>query len=288
MLNQQSYNPFIAVIVPITTGQERNIHKILHGLNMQSHQPDLIVISLDRVENVYNDTKQIKYIVSDIPTYCNRPYNMFAGATRNTAISYIMKNYIYDIVVMIDGDCIPQPDLIQSHLNACNKSIPVLSVGKRIEEKYSWIDRRQKNSSLQHLNIFQRDIIINDLSLLRQGLITWGCNLALNKYALKLIIKLNKLLYSEENLFNSIFNGGWGGEDSFLGMQAWIARVFIVVLKSGAVEHIEHLPATNDQFNEQVKVYESSINNLKLKLINNPLPLSFYDYMDDSSNIAML
>ena len=61
-----------------------------------------------------------------------------------------------------------------------------------------------------------------------------------------------------------------------------------MVLKSGAVEHIEHLPATNDQFNEQVKVYESSINNLKLKLINNPLPLSFYDYMDDSSNIAML
>lgn len=283
MLNQLSSKKII-VIVPISITQHSHVELILKGFDSQTLQINDIVFSFDRagvLPDVHKAqaTRQYKvhFIRSEVPEVAHRNEGSFAGATRNTAISYLDDNGIdYDMLVMIDGDCIPQPELVEGHYQACSLDIPVLSCGKRREKPYGWHDRRETIKELKNINIFRKDVIVNDFSLMKSSLISWGCNLAMNKRAVQLVRKLNNDYFNENTLYNSMFNGGWGGEDTFMGMQAWVTKVFIHVPCLGAVEHIDHPPASSEVVNNQMRVLDSAYATLKIKLIAKPLPISFF------------
>lgn len=251
---------------------------------MQTILPDAIVFVFDRVDipdmTEYNNNGYNVYSVrSDpdptIPKY--RSGEIYAGHTRNTGITFI-ENKIpdYDAILFIDGDCIPQPELIDSHRYICSSDIPILSCGKRRESDHGWHDRREKFGRLHSIGIFRRDIIINDLSLLKDGLIVWSCNIAMNRKCITLIKQFNDTYFGKSEVFNSHFNGGWGGEDSFLGIMAHAARVFIHVISRGAVEHIYHPPTPQARADESYRFFRDMTDKFKVKLVANPPPISLY------------
>lgn len=276
----------MVVLIPITTTQIGNIGMIISAMNMQTTLPGAIVFVFDRVDPIdltkYSNCEYSVYgIRSDIPGSDSPKYregDIYAGHTRNTGINFIASVIPeYAGIILIDGDCIPQPELIDSHKYILDyNDLPILSCGKRREENYRWRDRRETNHRLRSIGIFNRDIIINDVSLLKDALIVWSCNIAMNRRCIKLISDMNKKYYGRYELFNSNFNGGCGGEDSFLGVMAHVCRIFIHVVAKGGVEHIYHPPTPPDKANESYEFFKSMMDAFKVKIVNNPPSIDLF------------
>ena len=276
----------MVVLIPITNTQIGNIGMIISAMNMQTMLPGAIVFVFDRVDPIdvsqYSSCEYRVYgIRSDIPTNKSPKYrdgDIYAGHTRNTGIEFIASTIPeYSAIILIDGDCIPQPELIESHKYISYYSdLPILSCGKRREEDYKWRDRREINNRLRSIGMFTRDIIINDASLIKDGLIVWSCNIAMNRRCIELISHMNKTYYGTYEVFNSNFNGGWGGEDSFLGVMAHVCRVFIHVVAKGGVEHIYHPPTSPEMASESYEFFKQMVDAFKLKLVNNPPPIRLF------------
>jgi len=300
----------IAVIVPVYK-QSINWSKIVSGLRKQSIHPDCVYLILDRpqddtaptdalnsqIDPNWNCIERISKInatvtefdikmtvIENIPDSLkrvNNTGNIFrAGTIRNMGLD-IAVNDGCDIFIFIDGDCIPQTDLVKSHVDVCNTQLPVLSIGRRRESKYRWLDQREVESSMVHLGLFTRkSTVINNPELLKKCLIVWSCNMAINKNAVKLIERFNKTYYNKDELFNSVFDGKWGGEDSFLGITAWYCRVFITSIgnmKSG-VEHIDHLRPESVYNLNHKQFFESQCEILRKKTTITPISLDMLDY----------
>jgi hypothetical protein len=211
----------------------------------------------------------------------NNTGNIFrAGSIRNMGLG-IAVNDGCDIFIFIDGDCIPQTDLVKSHVDVCNTQLPVLSIGRRRESKYRWLDQREVESSMVHLGLFTRkSTVLNNPELLKKCLIVWSCNMAINKSAVKIIERFNKTYYNKDELFNSVFDGKWGGEDSFLGITACYCRIFITTIgnmKSG-VEHIDHLRPESIYNLNHKQFFESQCEILRKKTTITPISLDILDY----------
>ena len=280
------------LIIPVHK-QVNYLSKVLEGVSRQTIIPDITYIMMDRpsledytiaIEIVKSFNFCISLnVVDSIPPYIPRKYEyepFLAGYVRNKGIEIALRDEC-DIFIFIDGDCVPQKELVESHINKCNKAIPVISVGRRRESKYHWKDQREVNSNLVHLNLFDKNgTLINNVELLKSCLIIWTCNIALNKQALGLIYKFNHKYYGIAELFNSIFLGEWGGEDSFLGITAWYCKIFITTVgeMSSGIEHIDH-PRPESKYTIDHKIYfNEQMENLKKKVVINPLNLDFYDY----------
>lgn len=278
------------LIIPIYK-QAKYLYKILDGITKQTVMPDIIYLMLDRptpeeLSTVHESTGlydlNVKIIeVNTLPKYMPRGYGaepFLAGYVRNKGVEQALADDC-DIFIFIDGDCVPQKDLVSSHVNKCNKSIPVISVGRRRESKYNWRDQREVTNNLMHLNLFSREgVLINNVDLLKNCLIVWTCNLAINKNAIGLIYKFNHRYYGLSELFNSIFLGEWGGEDSFLGITAWYCKIFITTVGelSSGIEHIDH-PRPDSKYTINHKDYFlEQVENLKKKVVLNPLSIDFY------------
>ena len=283
-MQKQSLSKFV-VIIPITEQQIGNIELIIRAIDMQTILPYAVVFVFDRCDanelvGVGVRKYNIHYVRSDIPdsSLKKRPGEIYAGHTRNAGVKFIYSNIPdYDAILFIDGDCIPQPELIESHSYICQYSdIPILSCGKRRESDRGWRDRREDFQRLRTIGIFRKDVLITDVSLLKDGLVVWSCNIALNRRCIELIKRFNELYYGESEVFNSEFNGGWGGEDSFVGVMAYVAKVFIQAVARGGVEHICHPPASRDATEESHRFFHRMVDDFKRRLTSNTVPLSIY------------
>jgi hypothetical protein len=221
--------------------------------------------------------------ISEPPVYMGNPPNpgdapFLAGHVRNVGIDKALEDNA-EIFIFIDGDCIPQKSLIQSHMSKLKLNVPVLSIGRRRESIYKWQDKREVDPSLFNLKLFrEHGVIINNPQLLEKSLIVWTCNIGLNLKAVNILKKFNLSYYKRDEVFSSEFLGKWGGEDGFLGIQAYYCRVFITTIGNLAsgVEHIDH-PRPPDVYNpNHMNFFKEQCDRLRKKITVNPMVLEFF------------
>lgn len=287
-----------ALIIPLYK-QGKNWNSILKGIETQTLLPDMVYLILDRpeddeikdleyyIKNINNNSELSNRIkittVKELPKYIGnigtKEDSLFlTGHMRNIGIQLAISD-LCELFIFIDGDCIPQKTLIESHHKKCYYNIPVLSVGRRREAGYNWSDKREVDTGLMHLNLFrEKGLIINNETLLQQSLIVWSCNIAMNIKAINLLLKFNNMYYKRYEVFSGEFLGKWGGEDSFLGIQCNYCRIFITTIgeKSSGVEHIDHL-RPNKIYNIEHGIFlKEKCENLRKKVTIFPLTLDFF------------
>jgi glycosyltransferase involved in cell wall biosynthesis len=293
----------VALIIPLYK-QSQYWTKILAGIESQSRQADKIVIVMDRpgedlgdgsdptwdarrhVDELNQqsciDYSKFTILTPTIPKIGRNTQGQrfFAGHMRNQGIRYAYENGM-DVFVLIDGDCIPQSRLIEGHCSKCEHNNPVLSVGRRRESTFNWKDRREVDPNLIRYGFFRANgIMVQDPELLRQALIVWSCNMALNMAAVERLYAFNLRYYQrEKEAFCGEFTGMWGGEDTFMGIQAWHCKLFIVTtgLKKAGVMHIDH-PRPKDIYNvDHMEFVNNHKELLHKKVTLNPLDLAFFE-----------
>lgn len=264
----------ICAIIPCHHG--KFVQQIAAKLHMQ-HVEHIIVV-LDRIENIeFNDALGVTVLRNDDGTgFC-------AGKCRDIAIDYILMNkdiYGECPILFIDEDCIPQDNLVADHYKLLQHEIPVISCGRRLEQKYAWNDLREMGE-MSNLNLFSKSgAVVQNPGLIKQCQVTWTCNMGINYSALKKIRHVMNKYYNVNRIFHPDFDGAWGGEDSFLGYVAWSAKVFMNFVPRGSngVKHMDHPRPSNiynKQFSEKLK---AKVDDLSRKLVTNPLTLDDYDY----------
>lgn len=297
----------VCVIIPLHN-QSKYWSKVIMGLSRQSVRPDVVYVVVDRPEldkgplngsgepesNEWDCLESIKAensnypdlniqirVISNIPANITRDSggNIFlAGMARNVGVESAIRDKC-DIFIFIDGDCIPEDDLVKSHINKCDTQLPVLSIGRRKEHQYRWMDQREVVSSISHLNLFRPDgIIINSNDFIKQCLVVWSCNIGMNIVAVNRIKKFNMRYYERSELFHSAFLGAWGGEDSFLGVEAWFCRIYMSTvgeIRSG-VHHINHPRPANTHTIDHKEFFMKQCDELNKKHKIKPLDLTFF------------
>lgn len=287
----------VAMVIPIYK-QSHCFAKVLDGIKKQNRIPDHIIVVLDRLgddpaidsiidmENIAilaDLHEKIVFIEPKIPTGITREVNgdlFLAPYMRNEGI-LLADTLGADIIVLIDGDCIPQPRLVDSHISACDRSNPTISVGRRRESMYRWLDKRESDVGIIQYRLFrQNGLVITDPNMLLQGLVVWSCNMALNRGALDRLYRFNDRYYhTPKHAFCGAFTGSWGGEDTFMGIQAWYCRIIITTIgnQGSGVTHIDH-PRPNDKYTiKHMDFVETQRIFLRKKMQINPLPIEFFD-----------
>lgn len=262
-------------------------------------RPYFIYVMLDRQSAT--DFKFIKNVTSnidlsnsykvfnmtDIPEFVGRPNHLpeqdlfLTGYRRNQAIDMAIEDGCTSFV-FIDGDCLPQPDLIAAHNRANFRNLPNLSVGRRREEKHGWKDQREVSPNLRNLKLFGRvdENVITDFELLKTSAITWSCNMSMNFQAVNRLKKFNQYYYGRPDVFHSDFLGTWGGEDGFIGVESYFCKIFITVIndKKSGIKHIEHERPVNKYSGDAFQIYlEHQIVLLQQMIANKPLSLDFFE-----------
>ena len=206
--------------------------------------------------SIIGDDPLIEYYpIYQKPDYVGRPKMTYGvewfltGHVRNCAVDYILKHGDIDAVVFIDGDCIPEPDLVKSHMAVLDCSEPKVSVGKRKEVMYNWQDQRDTAES--SCGIFH-DVpteVLHEAMFVDSGVV-WTCNFGMNVAALGYLRQLNATLYGREETFSSEFLGTWGGEDGFIGLECYYTGVPVIALENGnnGIRHKYHL-RNEDKYN---------------------------------------
>lgn len=289
-----------ALIIPIYN-QSQYFIRMLDALESQSVLPFCVYLLLDRIvkkdylhikslcdkkNNLKNKFKLL--VLNDIPTYMGKPdadENLntnelcLTGYRRNQGVSAAINDGC-NFFIFIDGDCIPECDLVKSHINSVNLKYPIILCGKRKESKYNWMDQRELDPNLSSLNLFKPGgTLIYNKEYLLSSAIVWTCNLSINLEAVNLIKKLNSLYYNRNELFNSDFLGSYGGEDSFLGIEAYVCKCIIssIADDNSGIRHIDHPRPEKIYSLEKFQMYlVKKMKELDDKLIKTPLTMDFF------------
>jgi hypothetical protein len=88
----------------------------------------------------------------------------------------------------------------------------------------------------------QVDRLVFNQTVFENSWICWSCNLGMNIAAVKLCRETNGILSGDiDRVFNSVFDGRWGGEDGFVGLVVFRCGGETVMLSSKSwVKHIWH------------------------------------------------
>lgn len=281
-----------AVIIPIHK-QSHNVERILSALSIQTDDNFSVYLMLDRpepdeIEVISQVSEKFDldtriHVISEVPFgITNRIEGQEIFLTpyiRNEGIE-IAKRDNTEVFIFIDGDCIPQQNLVKAHNYTSGMGLPTLSIGRRREEKYNWKDQREFDRSLSHINLFRTDgMRINNLQMLRSSIIVWSCNISLNRAAVSLLEKFNKFYYDKRETFSSLFYGTWGGEDNFLGIEAYYAGVYINMIgdTQAGIKHIDHpRPKSKYGHEEHMQFFAMKTKELGEMMIRRPLKLDFF------------
>lgn len=245
-------------------GQNKYLAEMKVAIHAMSVKPCHVLYMADRptskesveARSIIGDDPLIEYYpIYQKPDYVGRPKMTYGvewfltGHVRNCAVDYILKHGDIDAVVFIDGDCIPEPDLIKSHMAVLDCAEPKVSVGKRKEVMYNWQDQRDTAES--SCGIFH-DVpteVLYEAMFVDSGVV-WTCNFGMNVAALGYLRQLNATLYGREETFSSEFLGTWGGEDGFIGLECYYTGVPVIALENGnnGIRHKYHL-RNEDKYN---------------------------------------
>lgn len=198
-----------------------------------------------------------------------------AGRARDVGVDYAVSMGAYGMV-FVDEDCIPQDDLVKSHMEYLKCDLPVISLGRRLEKEKSWQDPRELGDA-GNLHLFSdRGSVVQSPTILANCLATWTCNMGINARAVRVLRAAMCRLCGKERLFHPAFDGKWGGEDAFLGYVAWAYKVVMAYLPYGAnaVRHMDHPrpPSVYDRgFRERL---EAEVNKFRQFLVKVPPTLA--------------
>lgn len=241
-------------LVVLCKNQQIYAGRIASGILSQTVKPDTVLVVADRpaygefdaLQEAYSCIEGCRFLaVVGMPRPLGRPRMLHgippfcAGYCRDSALEYLDRQY--DIAIFTDGDCIPQPQLVESHLAAY---VPGgVTVGRRVEMKWQGRDQRQAYSD-RPIDIFgeaPRDID-SEVYVADSG-VMWTCNVGLTCVAVDALREMNRRLYGFSAVFHPDFCGRWGGEDGFLGMECFYGGIPMrscPVMEHDGVEHIDH------------------------------------------------
>ena len=277
----------IALII-LFRNQSANARQIAQGIAKQSKTPDNIYLMLDRpssseieeITDAFKDLDGVRILLNTTIPKLREGSDVadpfLAGFCRDIAVKQAWRDG-HDIFIFIDGDCIPQSKLVECHVKVLDSKYPVISQGRRREKQYQWKDRREVDAGVVQYGIFRTPgYLLSSPDLLRSAQFTWSCNLGINRNAIALVMKLNNEYYQRVELFNSDFNGAWGGEDSFLGIQAYVTRCFITAINDieSGIMHIDHPRKDNPMKHQDFFIKQVEI--LKKIMARKPLAINFF------------
>lgn len=240
--------------------QSQYIDEMVAAVNAQTVLPGVFYVCLDRptvlekktVETALEAYKGEYRILSmdDLPDYMGNPNTyegetMFlAGFRRNQAIDIaINERPGLNGFVFIDGDCIPDTGLIEEHGRLLKGAVPLILIGRRREDKHNGNDQRELAKPLESYRFFDFDTqVLTESYLFESSSVVWSCNVSFNRRSIDALKHFNRKYYERDEVFSSEFNGTWGGEDTFLGMEARLCSIPVVLIsgeKSG-VWHKNH------------------------------------------------
>jgi hypothetical protein len=165
-----------------------------------------------------------------------------AGHCRDTALSYLDSDWGgYDLAIFTDGDCIPEPGLVESHLAAYAPGR--VTVGRRRELKWDMMDQRQV-SAIKPIDIFGKEPreVTSEAYFADSG-VMWTCNAGITMEAAGKLREINSALYGSATVFHPGFSGRWGGEDGFLGLECFYGGIPVWTAPAtgnDGVRHIDH------------------------------------------------
>ena len=253
-------------LVILCRNQEKYAGAIVRGVLSQSVRPDRVLVVMDRpglvertaTRKAYSDIPGCEFlVVSSAPETVERPQMrdglppFCAGHCRNLALDML---YDMDLVVFIDGDCIPMDQMLESHMAAYEEGC--VTVGRRTEVKWGSDDQRQC-SQRRPIPIFTKEpnYVTSERYIADSGVV-WTCNFGITAGAVKAIKKLSEELYGVSAVFHPDFCGRWGGEDGFLGMECFYGGIPIrttPIMDMDGVSHIEH-PRPSNRYDHQAFV----------------------------------
>jgi hypothetical protein len=160
-----------------------------------------------------------------------------AGRTRDIGVSYSIDKRLGDKFLFTDGDCIPSSELVAHHAQQLDVPGPRITCGQRWEtlgpsqtaayelmKPTSFGELVQGDMRLYaswcrgRVFGFGYDRLVIDPVVFRQSWICWSCNLGMNLAAIQLCWEANGFISGDvKRVFNSAFDGRWGGEDGFVG-----------------------------------------------------------------------
>lgn len=240
-------------LVILCKNQEKYADTIVRGVLAQSVKPDRVLVVMDRpglLERMAM-TKSYKeipgcefFIVSSTPDSIERPPMLAgmvpfcAGHCRNLALEML---YDMDLVIFMDGDCIPLANMVESHVAAYEEGCVI--VGRRTEVKWGSEDQRQCSSEHPVPIFGDTPGYVTSERFIADSGVVWTCNFGITAGAIKAIKKLNEELYGVSAVFHPDFCGRWGGEDGFLGIECFYGGIPIrttPIMEADGVSHIEH------------------------------------------------
>jgi hypothetical protein len=249
------------VIVP-SHNQAEHIPKIISAYSNQTILPDLLLFVLDRysekIQEIFSKKILVKYITKTTGE------NFSAGLTRDFGVSFVQENYPdYNTIIFSDGDCIPSEKFLERHLENLNQNFPIVSCGKRfkqdIDGKFQDDERcdRKWVNEYSFTNKNGRMIVANYLTL--ETIFTYSCNLGFNKLSVELCQSVNEKLGSGKRVFNSYFDGSWGGEDNFISHILYRCGGYILLTSEDCfVNHFYHLEQKKNHIEKNKKLKELS------------------------------
>lgn len=250
----------ISVIVPLDSIRINNYNTILSAYQEQLCTGDEIIFVLDRVNapKIINSKITQKFYNSNV-----KRDGFFAGHCRDIGLSKSSG----DTVIFTDGDCIPSSNFVKK-ISECSHGGIVYALRKMYnsngDTQLDVFDHRVEY--FRNFNVKlpdEQSSIFNSVSC-AIGINRENLNSIIdfnNKLALKLEIR--GLLKLEKNrLFNSYFDGFWGGEDNFVGHIAWMLGIPVYLLADDSfVMHLEH-KSSYDSAKYQIETYFNKMSNL--------------------------
>lgn len=241
-------------LVVLCRKQQAYAGLIARGIASQTVRPDRVLVVMDRPEgNEAGETRKAYSAVDGctfleveyppvplrrprmrrgIPPFC-------AGYCRDRALDALGDDY--GIAVFIDGDCIPQARLVESHVVA---AVPgCITIGRRREDRWNGMDQRQAYKS-RPIDIFgDTPRVVDSERYVADSGVVWTCNTGFTPGAVSALRELNRRLYGVDAVFHPDFCGRWGGEDGFLGMECLYGGIPMrtcPVIDDDGVVHIDH------------------------------------------------
>lgn len=244
------------LLVILSKDQQKYIPRMLERVSEFTTMPDGIWYYLDRptgreyieARRALEGHGEVELKVNrGTPEYLGRPQmnpgvpQFLAGHVRNVAIAEACAQG-YGAILFIDGDCLPESDIVDAYAEVLDTDSPVLATGKRKESKWNYDDQRVV--SKEHpVHIFgERPNVVEDEMLFVESGVIWTCNVGINLAAINALYDLNEKLYGRREVFSSIFSGTWGGEDGFLGLECLYGGITVMTIRNGktGIVHIDH------------------------------------------------
>jgi hypothetical protein len=250
--------PFFTIT--LIHNQALNLPEILLAYKSQSLVPDCFVFVLDRCTDKSQEHIQ-RFAVSNTCIVIENTYgdSFMAGYCRDLGLSSLELSPT-DVVLFLDGDCIPSRNLFRSMYSSSCSDVESLAIGARENQICQGssnfnIDGREGTPWLKG-KVFQRGIdnTVNAMCLAKIRMLIWSCCFAANAAAISKIKNINTTLGGRARMFSESFDGKWGGEDDYVGLIAMLWGVPVVAVNpEDCVQHIWHPPRTDNSFMHKAK-----------------------------------